>query len=100
MEILKLWEMIKKAGWKSYFQLTKTQNIIEGYHIYIPSLKNKEVITLSAVQFPGTYGWNENLIEVYGPASGIEKITDEPIGYLTAEQAFSYFKQYMENSRQ
>ena len=54
-----------------------------GLQIFTPTM---EGVKVDAVCHFGTYGWQDGLIEI------LERDAMDPIGWLTAEEAFEYFK--------
>lgn len=85
-EILKLKKMLEKANIPFVFT-TK----FDGYQIRL----NDEC---DAVEFNGTYGAEDDLIEIMGALTSYESFNDDVCGHLTAKEVFTRWKYCYENS--
>lgn len=54
----------------------------------------------SVVQGMGTYGNNENLLEIMGLLTPEEERCDSVVGYLTAEEVFERIKKHFDGAEQ
>lgn len=68
--------------------------LFDGYQICVPKDHRKNNFEGDAIQHFGSYGAEEDLIEVYGFG-----LTD-PVGYLTAEEATEYFVSWWEDRKE
>lgn len=59
----------------------------DGWQVNIYNAKGKFIG--DAIEHSGSYGHQEDLIEVYGFK------LKEPVGYLTVEEAYKYFEPYL-----
>lgn len=62
--------------------------LFDGYQICVPKDHRKNDFAGDAIQHFGSYGAEEDLIEVYG--FGLK----DPDGYLTAAEALEYFEKW------
>jgi hypothetical protein len=62
--------------------------LLDGYQICVPKEHRKTGWEGDAVQNFGSYGAEEDLIEVYGFS------LEDPDGYLTADEALEYFEKW------
>ena len=62
--------------------------LFDGYQICVPKDHRKNDFEGDAIQHFGSYGAEEDLIEVYG--FGLE----DPDGYLTVAEALEYFEKW------
>ena len=67
---------------------------LDGWHISYPLVGKERV--LSAVEFKGTYGAEQDLIEIMGLLTPGEFLMDSVKGYLTAENVFNRIKEHYE----
>ena len=65
---------------------------LDGWHISYPWVGKERV--LSAVEFRGTYGAEQDLIEIMGLLTPGEFLMDSVKGYLTAENVFNRIKEH------
>ena len=70
----------------------KMHNAFDGWQIYVPKT-SMTGFEGDAVQHQFSYGNEEDLIEVWG--FGL----DEPVGYLTADEALKYFVEWHERKQ-
>ena len=88
-EIFRLKEMLEKEKIPFIFR-----NIFDGFQICYPDIKNK---VCSVIEHKGSYGHNQDLLEIMGLLSDGET-DDDVLGYLTAEDVFNrIYKHYKEN---
>ena len=67
---------------------------IDGWHIHYPCFGKERV--LSAVEFKGTHGAEQDLIEILGLLTPGEFLMDSVKGYLTAEDIFNRINKHYE----
>ena len=67
---------------------------LDGWHISYPWVGKERV--LSAVEFKGTYGAEQDLIEIMGLLTPGEFLMDSVKGYLSAENVFDRIKRHYE----
>ena len=70
---------------------------IDGWHIHYPCFGRERV--LSAVEFKGTHGAEQDLIEIMGLLTPGEFLMDSVKGYLTAENVFNRIKEHYEEHK-
>lgn len=105
-EIFKLKKMLEEAnipfdwvenwGWdkKTLEELRNiAPDLIERYQICYPVF-DCDYRILSAIQGFGTYGANQDLIEIMGLLSHEEEKHNDVIGYLTAKDVFNRIKNH------
>lgn len=63
----------------------------DGWQICVPADHPRGQFDGDAIQHRGSYGSEQDLIEVWGFE------LEDPEGWLTAEDAFKYFKEWSEN---
>ena len=85
-EILKLKDMLKKAGIPFKFE----EGCFDGYHISYPKAGNERVC--SVIEHYGSYGHDKDLLEIMGLLTEEEAAEDDVAGWLTAEDVFSRIK--------
>lgn len=90
VEILRLKKMLESNNIP--FELTEWFN---GYAISYPS---KQMTVCSAVEHNGSYGRNEDLIEIMGLLTEKELERDTVVGWLTAEDVFTRIKNHFTNN--
>ena len=69
----------------------------DGWHIHYPCIGLERV--LSAVEFKGTHGAEQDLIEIMGLLTPGEFLMDSVKGYLTAEEVFNRIKEHYEEHK-
>lgn len=89
-EILKLKEMLEKAEIPFEFS-----ELMGGYHLCYPNNKIKEC---SVIEHDGSYGREQDLLEIMGLLTNEELKHDEVVGYLSAENVFERIKKDYEKS--
>ena len=82
-EILKLNEMLTKAKIPHSFD-----RLFDGYQI-VYFYKGERIA--DAIEHFGSYGADENLLEIMGCMTSEEEEQDEVLGYLTAGEVFKRF---------
>lgn len=70
---------------------------LDGWHISYPWVGKERV--LSAVEFKGTHGAEQDLIEIMGLLTPGEFLMDSVKGYLTAENVFNRIKEHYEEHK-
>ena len=95
MELDRLVCMLDKENIPYEFNhtISKKLPMLNMYRIAYPSI---EGIVCSAIQGNGSYGNEENLIEIKGLLTDEEMEIDTVLGYLTAEDVFSRIKTHWE----
>ena len=99
-EIFRLKRMLEKAGipfdFIEGFRYDKSlakdfPYLMEHYHICYP---NKDNMRISVVEGLGTYGREQDRLEILGGFTPWEKFShdDSPIGFLTAKNVFKRIK--------
>lgn len=68
-----------------------------SYQIIIYKNDAKEERICDAIQHCGSYGNQQDLLEIMGGLTEKEQENDSVLGYLTAEEVFKRFKQCYEN---
>lgn len=88
-EIYLLKEMLEKENIPFIFR-----DLFDGFQICYPNIKNK---ICSVIEHNGSYGHNQDKLEIMGLISD-EETSDDVLGYLTAENVFNrIYKHYVEN---
>lgn len=85
-EIMKLYELLKQKGISFDIRWR-----LGGIQIMYPS---KDDTICSAICFPGSYGYEDGLIEIMGL---VENNYDSVEGYLTAEEVFQRIVKHYES---
>jgi len=85
-EIIKLHDLLIEANIPHEFE-----NFMNGYQVRL----NDDV---DAVQHFGSYGEEQNLIEIMGGVTQEEHEHDSVLGYLTADEVFARFKYCYEHN--
>lgn len=104
MEIHKLAEMLNQANIP--FEITKRFGGFElpvdglfadyGYQIGYPQLPQTGDFVCSVIEEFGTYGFEENKLEIMGLLTDEESKFDDVVGHLTAEDVFQRIKNHYE----
>lgn len=97
LEILKLKEMLEKANIPFIFN----DDFFNGYkkpsyQIIIFDKDNKQIC--DAIYHFGSYGYEQNKLEIMGALTEEENEDDSVLGYLTAEEVFKRFKYCYEHN--
>ncbi len=101
-EIFKLKELLEEAGIPFDF---RDDNYVfqhigeERYQIEYPCTYHKGERVCSAVQGYGTYGAEQNLLEIMGLLTPEESEQDSVCGWLTAENVFERIKKHWEETQ-
>ena len=66
---------------------------VDGWQIFYP---NQENVVADAIEFSGSYGCFQNLIEIMGLLKPEEENCDSVLGYLTAEDVFERMSKHYE----
>ena len=61
--------------------------------------KNKDYVC-SIIFFDGSYGFDENLLEISGLLTDTEKLMDDVAGYLTAGEVFNRIESHYNNLKE
>lgn len=86
-EILRLKEMLEKAGIPFLFRPQ-----FDGY-----TIKYGDGVC-SVIEHTGSYGEDENLLEIMGLITRKERNASNVLGYLTAENVFKRIKKHYKNA--
>ena len=89
-EILRLKEMLEKESIPFDFA-----EMNGGYQICYP--KKGENRICSIIEYDGSYGRTEDLLEIMGLLTDKELENDSVVGYLTAEEVFGRIKNHYES---
>lgn len=90
-EIFRLKEMLEKENIPFIFR-----NVFDGFQICYPDTKKQR--ECSVIEHKGSYGHNQDKLEIMGLLTDKEVINDDVVGYLTAEDVFNrIYKHYKEN---
>lgn len=91
-EILKLKEMLQNNGIP--FEI---DNMFGGYTIKYPSF---EECVCSVIEHNGSYGHDDDKIEIMGLLTDEEYEEDTVVGWLTANDVFDRIKKHYEENKQ
>ncbi len=83
---------------KEYYQILlfdDFREVMERYNTY--KVFDNEKIIISIVQGYGTYGEEDDLLEIMGLLTEEEEKIDDVTGYLTAEDVFNRIVKYFKN---
>ena len=83
---------------KEYYQIllfNDFREVMEHYNTY--KVFDNEKIIISIVQGYGTYGEEDDLLEIMGLLTEEEEKIDDVTGYLTAEDVFNRIVKYFKN---
>lgn len=99
LEILKLKEMLEKA--KIPFEFN--DDFFDGdhkpsYQIIIRNKENPKYALCDVIYHFGSYGYDQNLLEIMGALTEEEFEDNSVLGYLTADEVFERFKYCYENN--
>ena len=86
-EILRLKEMLEKEGIPFVFRRQ-----FDGYTI------KYDDFTCSVIEHTGSYGEEENLLEIMGLLTKKERKDGRVLGYLTAENVFKRIRKHFKNA--
>ena len=70
------------------------REIFGGYQICYPKIGNERIC--SVIEHEGSYGNEEDLLEIMGLLTANEKECDYVVGYLSAEDVFNRIKHHWE----
>ncbi|MCM1275487.1 MAG: hypothetical protein NC299_08985 [Lachnospiraceae bacterium] len=85
-EIFKLLEMLRTVGIPHTFE-----PLYDGFQICYP---NKENRVVSVIEHCGSYGFEYDLLEIQGLLTPRERIKDDVLGYLHADEVFNRIKKH------
>ena len=101
LEILKLKQMLEEA--KIPFEFT--DDFFHGDHkpsyqiiIRDKDKENQERSLCNAIYHYGSYGYDQNLLEIMGALTEEEEEDNSVLGYLTADEVFKRFKYCYEHN--
>lgn len=89
-EILKLDKMLNEAGIPHTLD-----RMMDGWQI-VYFKKGTNIIVMYAIEFFGSYGNREDLLEIMGLLTPEEEEHDSVLGHLTAEEVFGRIKKHWE----
>lgn len=93
-EILKLHEMLEEA------EIPHTiVQVMDGWHLCYPVREPLEKRVCSVIEHYGSYGREQDLLEIMGLLTAEEEQDDSVCGYLTAEEVFARIKAHWEERR-
>lgn len=81
-EILRLDKLLTEAGIPH-----EIERAGDGWHIYYPAMKGR--VICSVVEYAGTYGYRNDLLEIKGLLNKAERKYDSVVGFLSAEKVFA-----------
>lgn len=94
-EIIRLHEMLEKAGIPHGLG-----KYMDGWQICYPTAtRTSKKCVMDAIQHFGSYGKDENLLEIMGLLTEEEAEHDSVAGYLTAENVFERIKKHWEEQK-
>lgn len=104
LEIARLADMLKEAGIPFQWDVQDYRPFYDDwkYQIFYPSMQvsiHGIRYSCSVIQGTGTYGCEDNLLEISGLLSPEEKAFDDVKGWLTAEDVFERIKKHYEGSK-
>ena len=88
-EILKLDEMLNIAGIPHV-----TARMFDGWQVCYPDKRVTGNLVMDAIQHYGSYGNDENRLEIMGLLTPEEEEYDDVLGHLTAEEVFGRIKKH------
>ncbi len=99
LEILKLKQMLEDA--KIPFEFT--DDFFHGdhkpsYQIIIRNKENPKYALCDVIYHYGSYGYDQNLLEIMGALTEEEEEDNSVLGYLTANEVFKRFKYCYEHN--
>lgn len=98
-EIFKLREMLDKSKIEYEFidhSFKNGEYNYTSYQIVCPSNKNRYI---SVIQSFGSYGREQDLLEIMGLLTKEEEKLDDVVGYLMAENVFERIKKYLKGGK-
>ena len=99
LEILKLKEMLEKANIPFEFNDEFFGKFMKpSYQIVIYDKKNKKTKLCDVIYHFGSYGYEQNLLEIMGALTEEEFEDNSVLGYLTADEVFKRFKYCYEHN--
>ena len=91
-EILQLDKLLTEAGIPHEIEQTG-----DGWHICYPAMKGR--VICSVVEFTGTYGYRNDLLEIQGLLNKEERKYDSVVGFLSAEKVFARIQEDWERRK-
>lgn len=92
-EILRLKEMFDTNGIPYKFK-----NLLDGYQIVIISKEDSTYELCDVIEHYGSYGNQQDKLEIMGALTLEEQNDSSVLGYLTAEEVFKRFKYCYDNN--
>ena len=104
-EILRLKEMLEKANipfsfTDDFFNIKKIISNFSTMRRFYPAYQIRINSNLDVIEHIGSYGEEDDLLEIQGGLTAKEYERDSVLGYLTAEEVFKRFKYCYENNTQ
>ena len=94
-EIKKLHKMLSEAGIPHTFEKN-----MDGWQVCYPDVPRvSDECVMDAIQHYGSYGKDENLLEIMGLLTEEEAEQDSVAGWLTAENVFERIKKHWEEAK-
>ena len=90
-EILVLKDMLERAEIPFQFR-----NLYDGFQILYP--ENGEKNICSVIEHDGSYGREQDLLEIMGLLTDKELQNDDVVGFLSAENVFERIKKHYEKA--
>lgn len=90
-EIIKLHKMLEEAGIPHTFK-----KFMDGWQVCYPTDEDKNGRIADAVEHYGSYGKDDDLLEIMGLLTEEEREQDGVLGYLTAENVFKRMNKHWE----
>lgn len=69
---------------------------LDGWQVCYPCCRSNDECIADAIEHQGSYGREEDLLEIMGLLTHEEEEYDSVAGYLTAENVFERFKEHWE----
>ena len=98
-EIFRLKKMLEDEGIPFEFMtMFKESRTLSGYRIAYPKDTTKHLVC-SVIEHGGSYGHEQDLLEIMGLLTDDEKKGDSVAGWLTAEDVFNRIKEHYTESQ-
>ena len=83
----------------TYDRVEKPRKLFEDSEVHQIIVYEKEERVWDAICHPGSFGYNEGLLEVMGEPVVKPSDGDSVCGYLTAEDVIARYEEYKKNGR-
>ena len=94
-EIIRLHEMLEEAGIPHTFE-----KMFDGYQVCYPVHRNDYHCVMDAIEHHGSYGCDEDLLEIMGLLTPEEEENYSVLGFLTAENVLNRIKAHYEQQEE